>query len=152
MSFILNCWWTPLYKAWFLSFCLLLLATSFVAGMNVGEKRRSRAGVLRLWLLRSQGFNPASTVGAVDFEVWLSTHERRQGVALWFEQLPELRKRVQSRGLYLFSRTSRQVARRPWSFIWLHQIFWSTQRLCRLKIRLRLSKEAMLQLQPRASH
>ena len=78
----------------------------FVAGMNVGEKRRSQLGSCDYDCEEAKVSIRLSSVG--DYRGFESLvirllHDEDRELRFWFEQLPELRKKIQARGLYLFS-------------------------------------------------
>lgn len=78
----------------------------FVSGMNVGEKRRSQLGSCDYDCGDVMVSLRLSTVG--DYRGYESLvirllHDEERELRFWFDNLPDLRKKVNSRGLYLFS-------------------------------------------------
>lgn len=78
----------------------------FVAGMNVGEKRRSQLGSCDYPLEEGVVSIRLSTVG--DYRGYESLvirllHDEERELRFWFDQLPELQKKLAGRGLYLFA-------------------------------------------------
>lgn len=78
----------------------------FVAGMNVGEKRRSQLGSCDYPLENGVVSIRLSTVG--DYRGYESLvirllHDEERELRFWFDQLPELKKKLAGRGLYLFA-------------------------------------------------
>ena len=78
----------------------------FVAGMNVGEKRRSQLGSCDYPLEDGVVSIRLSTVG--DYRGYESLvirllHDEERELRFWFDQLPDLQKKLAGRGLYLFA-------------------------------------------------
>ncbi|MDO4668130.1 MAG: competence type IV pilus ATPase ComGA [Streptococcus sp.] len=78
----------------------------FLSGMNVGEKRRSQLGSCDYSCDDCTASIRLSTVG--DYRGYESLvirllHENNQELLFWFENLLELKKKIDNRGLYLFS-------------------------------------------------
>ena len=78
----------------------------FVAGMNVGEKRRSQLGSCDYQYSDKKMSLRLSTVG--DYRGYESLvirllHDEEAELKFWFAQIPELKERFKQRGLYLFS-------------------------------------------------
>ena len=78
----------------------------FVAGMNVGEKRRSQLGSCDYPLENGVVSIRLSTVG--DYRGYESLvirllHDEERELRFWFDQLPDLQKKLAGRGLYLFA-------------------------------------------------
>lgn len=78
----------------------------FVAGMNVGEKRRSQLGSCDYPLENGVVSIRLSTVG--DYRGYESLvirllHDEERELRFWFDQLPDLKKKLAGRGLYLFA-------------------------------------------------
>ena len=78
----------------------------FVAGMNVGEKRRSQLGSCDYPLEGWSGLD--SLVNGGDYRGYESLvirllHDEERELRFWFDQLPDLQKKLAGRGLYLFA-------------------------------------------------
>ena len=120
----------------------------FVAGMNVGEKRRSQLGSCDYDCEEAKVSIRLSTVG--DYRGFESLvirllHDEDRELRFWFEQLPELRKKIQAHGLYLFSGP---VGSGKTTLMYhLAQLKFSDQQVMSIEDPVEIKQEAMLQLQ-----
>ena len=90
----------------FEKFAAVISHFKFVAGMNVGEKRRSQLGSCDYEYDQKMASLRLSTVG--DYRgheslVIRLLHDEEQDLHFWFQDIGELGKQYRQRGLYLFA-------------------------------------------------
>ncbi|MBP2620501.1 competence type IV pilus ATPase ComGA [Streptococcus panodentis] len=132
----------------FEQFSALISHFKFVAGMNVGEKRRSQLGSCDYDCGDLTVSLRLSTVG--DYRGYESLvirllHDEDRELLFWFENLPELREKIQARGLYLFSGP---VGSGKTTLMYhLARLGFSDQQVMSIEDPVEIKQEAMLQLQ-----
>ncbi|KXT83246.1 Late competence protein ComGA, access of DNA to ComEA [Streptococcus sp. DD11] len=132
----------------FEQFSALISHFKFVAGMNVGEKRRSQLGSCDYDCGDLTVSLRLSTVG--DYRGYESLvirllHDEDRELLFWFENLPELREKIRARGLYLFSGP---VGSGKTTLMYhLARLGFSDQQVMSIEDPVEIKQEAMLQLQ-----
>ena len=120
----------------------------FVAGMNVGEKRRSQLGSCDYQYGEKKSSLRLSTVG--DYRgheslVIRLLHDEEQELHFWFQDMNELGGQYRQRGLYLFAGP---VGSGKTTLMYhLAQIKFSGQQVMSIEDPVEIKQEAMLQLQ-----
>ena len=120
----------------------------FVAGMNVGEKRRSQLGSCDYQYGEKKSSLRLSTVG--DYRgheslVIRLLHDEEQELHFWFQDMNELGGQYRQRGLYLFAGP---VGSGKTTLMYhLAQLKFSGQQVMSIEDPVEIKQEAMLQLQ-----
>lgn len=120
----------------------------FLSGMNVGEKRRSQLGSCDYDCGEGQISLRLSTVGdyrGLESLVIRLLHDEDRELLFWFENLPELRDKIRSRGLYLFS--GPVGSGKTTLMHYLAQQAFAGQQVMSIEDPVEIKQETMLQLQ-----